>query len=91
MNDHIATHAWAEVWVEDRWWSFDVVNRCRADAMHLKLAVGMDYMDACPVRGVRRGGGGELMLADVQVMSAQHGMSQDQVEQSITQQQQQQQ
>jgi transglutaminase-like putative cysteine protease len=91
MNDHIATHAWAEVWVEDRWWSFDVVNRCRADAMHLKLAVGMDYMDACPVRGVRRGGGGELMLADVQVMSAQYGMSQDQVEQSIAQQQQQQQ
>lgn len=90
-NNHVSTHAWAEVWLEDRWWSFDVVNRCRADAMHLKLAVGMDYMDACPVRGVRRGGGGETMLAEVKVMPSQHGMSAEQIAQMIEQQQQQQQ
>lgn len=62
-----ATHAWAEAWLDGRWWSFDLVNRSRAGAGHLKLAVGMDYHDACPVRGVRRGGGEESMVADVRV------------------------
>jgi transglutaminase-like putative cysteine protease len=89
-NEHVATHAWAEVWLEDCWWSFDILNRSRADAMHLKLAVGMDYMDACPVRGVRRGGGGELMLAEVKVMPSQCDMSPEQVAMMIEQQQQQQ-
>ncbi len=90
-NEHVATHAWAEAWLEDRWWSFDILNRCRADAAHLKLAVGMDYMDACPVRGVRRGGAGETMLAEVRVMPSQGGMSAEQLAQMIEQQQQQQQ
>lgn len=27
----------------------------------LKLAVGLDYLDACPLRGMRRGGGYEQM------------------------------
>ncbi|PNB76813.1 transglutaminase, partial [Pseudomonas sp. FW305-BF6] len=30
---------------------------------------GLDYLDACPVRGMRRGGGAESMLARVQVTS----------------------
>jgi hypothetical protein len=29
--------------------------------------VGLDYLDACPVRGMRRGGGAEQMHAQVQV------------------------
>jgi hypothetical protein len=29
--------------------------------------VGRDYLDACPVRGVRRGGGAETMSAKVEV------------------------
>lgn len=90
-----ASHAWAEAWWEGRWWSFDLVNRCRAGAGHLKLAAGMDYHDACPVRGVRRGGGGETMMAEVRVglrpqdqpMGAAAG--QQQVEEQQQQQQQQ--
>jgi hypothetical protein len=31
------------------------------------LAVGLDYLDACPVRGMRRGGGCEQMHAKVVV------------------------
>jgi transglutaminase-like putative cysteine protease len=87
-DEHQASHAWAEVWLGDRWWSFDVVNRCRAYDAHLKLAVGMDYLDACPVRGVRRGGGTERMMADVRVMLPQAGMSEAQLRQAIEQQQQ---
>lgn len=60
---HIASHAWAEAWVLDRWHSFDVANNCPAGETHLKLAIGADYYDACPIRGVRTGGGAESMSA----------------------------
>lgn len=66
-SSHMASHAWAEAWVEGGWYSFDVSNRLTRPERHLKLAVGMDYLDACPVRGVRRGGGSEQMHAQVQV------------------------
>ena len=69
-STHVATHAWAEVWVEERWHSFDVTNNTRMPNQHLKLAVGIDYLDACPVRGMRLGGGCEDMsaIAAVQMM-----------------------
>jgi transglutaminase-like putative cysteine protease len=64
---HLASHAWAEAWLDGYWYCFDVTNGlCRPDR-HLKLAVGMDYLDACPVRGMRRGGGFEQMHAQVYV------------------------
>ncbi|WP_261642150.1 transglutaminase family protein [Erwinia mallotivora] len=61
--EHVATHAWVEAWVDGSWHSFDITNNTRSTRQHLKLAVGVDYMDACPVRGVRLGGGSEDMLA----------------------------
>lgn len=88
MGDHQASHAWAEAWVDERWWSLDLVNRCRANAAHLKLAVGMDYHDACPVRGVRRGGGSERMLADVRVVQPPQADGAAAVRQAMEQQQQ---
>jgi transglutaminase-like putative cysteine protease len=60
---HAASHAWAEAWINGDWHSFDISNLTPANEHHLKLAIGMDYLDACPVRGVRRGGGGEEMQA----------------------------
>lgn len=66
-SEHLASHAWAEVWLDGVWYSFDVTNGLSRPERHLKLAVGMDYLDACPVRGMRRGGGGEQMHAQVQV------------------------
>jgi len=68
-ESHLASHAWAEAWLGDGWYSFDVTNRLARPERHLKLAVGHDYLDACPVRGMRRGGGAESMLARVQVSS----------------------
>ncbi|MBD9481653.1 transglutaminase family protein [Pseudomonas sp. PDM14] len=64
---HLASHAWAEAWLDDGWYSFDVTNELARPERHLKLAVGLDYLDACPVRGMRRGGGGEQMHARVKV------------------------
>ncbi|MFC3609590.1 transglutaminase family protein [Stutzerimonas tarimensis] len=65
--EHLASHAWVEAWVEDAWYSFDVTNGLARPERHLKLAVGQDYLDACPIRGVRRGGGVERMHAKVLV------------------------
>ena len=66
-EDHLASHAWAEAWLDDAWYSFDVTNCLAKPERHLKLAVGLDYLDACPVRGMRRGGGIEQMHAQVEV------------------------
>ncbi|MDU9390874.1 transglutaminase family protein [Pseudomonas sp. zfem002] len=68
-NQHMASHAWAEAWLDDAWYSFDVTNQLAVPERHLKLAVGLDYLDACPVRGMRRGGGYEQMHANVLVSS----------------------
>lgn len=62
-SGHVATHAWAEVWVDNAWHSFDITNNTRIPDQHLKLAIGIDYLDACPVRGARLGGGYENMQA----------------------------
>jgi len=66
-SEHVASHAWAEVWHEDGWHTFDITNQTRLPRRHLKLAVGLDYMDACPVRGVRFGGGIESLKAVARV------------------------
>jgi transglutaminase-like putative cysteine protease len=60
-SEHVATHAWAEAWLDERWHSFDVTNNTCRPNQHLKLAIGIDYLDACPVRGIRLGGGSEAM------------------------------
>lgn len=66
----IASHAWAEVWLTEAqgWHGIDVTHVEPAGAGHCRLAVGRDYLDAAPVRGVRRGGGPEVM--DVSVTAA---------------------
>ena len=63
QSAHLASHAWAEAWLDGAWYSFDVTHQLARPERHLKLAVGLDYLDACPVRGLRRGGGCEQMHA----------------------------
>jgi len=71
IDHEAAMHAWAEAWVESMGWlSFDVSNGCPEGPDHVRLAVGRDYLDACPVRGVRFGGGHEIMDIQVRVASA---------------------
>ena len=67
----VASHAWAEAWVMDRWRSFDITNAKPAGELHIRLAIGADYAEASPVRGVRRGGGEEQMIASTLVAAAQ--------------------
>jgi transglutaminase-like putative cysteine protease len=65
----VASHAWVDVWLgaEIGWQSVDVTNKRPAVRTYCRLAVGRDYLDAAPVRGVRHGGGGEKMEATVLV------------------------
>ena len=67
----IASHAWAEAWVDDSgWMSYDVANRASNTTSHVRVAVGHDSMDAAPVRAVRSGGGNEDMDIEIQIDDA---------------------
>lgn len=45
-------HVWAEVLVGECWYGFDVVNGTRVNDGYVTLAVGLDYVDVQPVRGL---------------------------------------
>jgi transglutaminase-like putative cysteine protease len=66
-----AGHAWAEAYVENLGWiGFDPTNGiCITDA-HVRVAVGLDYLGAAPVRGTRFGGAGETLTVAVRVDQA---------------------
>ncbi|ADH89384.1 transglutaminase domain protein [Ancylobacter novellus DSM 506] len=65
---HQAGHAWAEAHVEGLGWiGFDAANRqCPTDA-YVRVAVGLDYLGAAPVRGNRYGGGDENLTVALKV------------------------
>jgi transglutaminase-like putative cysteine protease len=71
-NGSAASHAWVDAWVPESraWLGIDVTHREPTGVQHCRLAVGRDYLDAAPVRGVRRGGGREMMDVDVLVSKA---------------------
>ena len=66
-----AGHAWAEALVPDLGWvGFDPTNGISTTPAHVRVAVGLDYLDAAPVRGARRGGGTETMAVRVSAVDA---------------------
>lgn len=67
-----AQHAWAEAHVSGLGWvGFDVANGICPDDRYVRVAVGLDYASAAPVRGSRRGGGEEALEVQVEVGAAQ--------------------
>ncbi|WP_445115745.1 transglutaminase family protein [Acinetobacter sp. WZC-1] len=66
---HLASHAWAEAWIDGIWHCFDVSNQLYQPSSHIYVAIGRDYWDVAPVRGVRAKGGDELMSSIVQVLA----------------------
>jgi len=71
MDDRVdqdASHAWAEVYIEDIGWTgFDVSNGISPDERYVRVATGLDYRDAAPVTGVRLGDSQESMIVTLQV------------------------
>jgi transglutaminase-like putative cysteine protease len=48
-----ASHAWGEAWVHGRGWiGYDATHPVRITENHVRIAVGRDYGDAAPTRGV---------------------------------------
>lgn len=66
-----AAHAWAEARVEPIGWiGFDAANGvCPTDA-YVRVAIGLDRLEAAPVRGVRRGAAEESLSVSVDVRQA---------------------
>ena len=51
-----ATHAWLEAWLLDLGWvGFDPTHNALAGEHHIRVAVGRDYADVPPTRGVFKG------------------------------------
>ena len=62
-----ASHAWVEALVPEAGWvAFDPTNNCLGEGRHIKVALGRDYADVPPTRGVYKGGAqSELSVAVV--------------------------
>lgn len=70
--DQDAGHAWAEAWIEDLGWvGFDPAHGISPGGAHIRVAIGLDYLGAAPVRGTRYGGTEESL--DVAVSIAESG------------------
>ena len=67
-GEHVASasHAWAEAWVAGRGWiGYDATHPVRTTPNHVRLAVGRDYTDAAPTRGVYVGSASSAMSISV--------------------------
>jgi transglutaminase-like putative cysteine protease len=66
-----AGHAWAEAFVPVLGWvGFDPANCICTTEAHARVAIGLDYLGAAPVRGTRYGGGTETLTVSVKVDQA---------------------
>jgi transglutaminase-like putative cysteine protease len=68
MQGADASHAWVQVWcprtpgVPGGWLDLDPTNNLVPGTGHVRVAVGRDFGDVTPLRGVIRGGGGHHTL-----------------------------
>lgn len=63
-----ASHAWVEVFLPGGfWWGLDPTNNQVAGERHVKVAVGLDYRDAAPLRGTYKGAGEQELEVMVSV------------------------
>jgi transglutaminase-like putative cysteine protease len=70
-----ASHAWAEAWVPGMGWvGYDATHPVRTTDHHVRLAVGRDYSDAAPTRGIYVGSAAGRMEVSVRTheVSASH-------------------
>ena len=70
-SDPDATHAWVEVFLPSlRWVGFDPTNNVLAGERHVTVAIGRDYADVPPSRGVYKGEADSQLAVAVQVRRA---------------------
>jgi transglutaminase-like putative cysteine protease len=65
-----ASHAWAEAQIDNVGWvGFDAANDVCPTEAYVRVAIGLDYAEAAPVRGARRGTSDEALAVAVDVQS----------------------
>ena len=70
-SDPDATHAWVEVFLPSlRWVGFDPTNNILAGERHVCVAIGRDYGDVPPSRGVFKGEAESQLAVGVSVRRA---------------------
>ena len=70
-SDPDATHAWVEVFLPSlRWIGFDPTNNIEAGERHIRCAIGRDYSDVPPSRGVYKGEAESQLAVGVSVRRA---------------------
>jgi len=63
-----ATHAWAEAYLPGYGWlGIDPTNNCIANENHVRLAVGRNFSDCSPVKGVYKGSAHHKLEVSVSV------------------------
>ncbi len=63
-----ATHAWVEAWLPGPGWvGFDPTNNLLASGRHIRTAIGRDYADVPPTRGVFKGEASTKLTVSVAV------------------------
>jgi transglutaminase-like putative cysteine protease len=66
-----AGHAWAEAFVPILGWlAFDPTHGVCPTESHIRVAAGLDYLGAAPVRGTHYGGGGESLAVNIRIEQA---------------------
>ena len=67
----MASHAWVECLLPNLGWvGFDPTNDCTVDQRYVRVAIGRDYQDVPPVRGVLMGGGESQLDVSIHVKLA---------------------
>jgi transglutaminase-like putative cysteine protease len=68
-----ATHAWVECWLpEVGWYGFDPTNNLICADSHIRVAVGRDYADVPPTKGVFLGEAESVLDVSVKVTALAH-------------------
>jgi transglutaminase-like putative cysteine protease len=65
-GDNAASHAWVDIWDEGRGWlAFDPTHDREQNESYVRVAVGRDYADVPPTRGVFKGAASETLSVRV--------------------------
>ena len=65
-----ATHAWLQAWLPDLGWiGFDPTNNLLQGERHIEVALGREYPDVPPTRGVYKGNAGSELAVTVRIRS----------------------
>jgi transglutaminase-like putative cysteine protease len=73
-----AMHAWIEAYLPGLGWAgFDPTNDTLADERHVRVAVGRDYADVTPTRGIYRGKAESELVVTIRFSPSQTSLVED--------------